>query len=158
MGIPRKSLLGIPWRVALALQADGWVLRSAVTWRKPTPLAEPSVHDRPWNASEQVFILAKSGTYYFDRAGLKGEEDVWNIPALNALRTFRHAAPFPEQLVQRCLACGCRERGTVLDPFAGSGTTLAVAVRSGFSAIGIDLSAEYCAMARKRIIFQRPAK
>ena len=52
MGLPRKSLIGIPWRVALALQKDGWVLRSAVTWRKPKGLAEPSVRDRPWNTSD----------------------------------------------------------------------------------------------------------
>jgi DNA modification methylase len=158
MGLPRKSLMGMPWRVALALQADGWVLRSAVTWRKSKPLAEPSVHDRPWNGTEQVFILAKKSKYYFDRRGLDGEEDIWEIAAKNASRAFKHAAPFPEELVERCLACGCKRKGTVLDPFAGSGTTLAVASRSGRPSVGIELNPEYVSMARKRIIFRRPKK
>jgi len=155
MGLPRKSLIGIPWRVALALQADGWVLRSAVTWRKPKGLAEPSVRDRPWNTSETVFILAKKSTYWFDRDGLDGQEDVWEIRASNAPRTFRHAAPFPEALVERCLACGCKKGGTVLDPYAGSGTTLAVAVRRGSPAIGIELNPDYCRLAQRRIIFKK---
>jgi DNA modification methylase len=155
MGLPRKSLIGIPWRVALALQKDGWVLRSAVTWRKPKGLAEPSVRDRPWNASETVFILAKRSNYWFDRRGLGGQEDLWEIYAPNAQRSYRHAAPFPEALVERCLACGCKKGGLVLDPFAGSGTTLTVAVRRGSPAIGVDLNSQYCRLAQRRIIFQK---
>lgn len=153
MGLPRKSLIGIPWRVALALQRDGWVLRSAITWRKPKALAEPSVRDRPWNTSETVFVLAKRSTYWFRRKGLAGQEDVWDIPAPNAPRSYRHAAPFPEALVERCLACGCPNRGLVLDPYAGSGTTLAVALARGCRALGIDLSSTYCKFARRRVIF-----
>src|SRR5262249_14728755 len=57
LGLPRKSLIGIPWRVALALQRDGWVLRSAVTWKKPKALAEPNVRDRPWHRSETIFLF-----------------------------------------------------------------------------------------------------
>ena len=155
MGLPRKSLIGIPWRVALALQRDGWVLRSAVTWRKPKSLAEPSVVDRPWNTSETVFLLARRSTYRFDRAGLQAEEDVWTIPPATTGRSYRHAAPFPEALVERCLACACPRRGRVLDPYAGSGTTLAVAVRRGCAAIGIDLNPDNCQLARRRIIFAR---
>lgn len=155
MGLPRKSLIGIPWRVALALQKDGWVLRSAVTWREPKGLAEPSVRDRPWNTSEVVFILAKRSTYWFDRRGLDGQEDVWEIYAPNAPRPYRHAAPFPEALVERCLACGCKKGGLVLDPYAGSGTTLAVAVRRGSPAIGFDLNSKYCRLAQRRIIFRK---
>jgi len=84
-GLPRKSLLGVPWRVALALQADGWVLRSSVVWRKTKPLAEPSVRDRPWNTTETIFILTKTAKYFFNRDALQGQEDVWEIPAPNAL-------------------------------------------------------------------------
>jgi hypothetical protein len=51
-GVPKKSLLGVPWRVALGLQQDGWVIRSSVVWRKIKPLAEPSVRDRPWTTTE----------------------------------------------------------------------------------------------------------
>ncbi|WP_158287900.1 DNA-methyltransferase [Falsiroseomonas bella] len=151
-GLPKKSLLGVPWRVALALQADGWVLRSSVIWRKPKPLAEPSVRDRPWNTTETVFILTKSGKYHFNRDGLDGQEDVWDIPAPNAMRRYRHAAPFPEALVSRCLAVGCPKKGVVLDPYVGSGTTLAVAASRGLPSIGIELSSHYVTLARQRLI------
>jgi len=155
MGLPRKSLIGIPWRVALALQKDGWVLRSAVTWRKPKGLAEPSVRDRPWNTSETIFILAKRSTYWFDRRGLGGQEDVWEIPAPNAPRPYRHAAPFPEALVERCLACGCKKGGMVLDPYVGSGTTLKVAVQRGSPALGFELNSKYCRLVQRRVIFKK---
>ena len=158
MGLPRKSLIGIPWRVALALQKDGWVLRSAVTWRKPKGLAEPSVRDRPWNTSEMVFILAKRSRYWFDRRGLQGQEDVWEIYAPNAPRPYRHAAPFPEALVERCLACGCKKGGLVLDPYVGSGTTLKVAVQRGSPAIGFELNSKYCRLVPRRIIFRKGSR
>lgn len=152
LGLGRKSLLGVPWRVALALQADGWVLRSAVVWRKPKSLAEPSVRDRPWTTTETVLILSRESKYYFDRRGLGGQEDVWDIPAPNALPRYRHAAPFPEALVTRCLAAGCTPGGVVLDPYAGSGTTLSVAAELGLPSIGIELNPEYCKLARQRLI------
>ena len=59
-GLPPKSLMGQPWRVAFALQDDGWLLRSAIVWHKPNPMPE-SVRDRPTNAYEMVFLLAKQG-------------------------------------------------------------------------------------------------
>jgi DNA modification methylase len=153
-GVPKKSLLGIPWRVALALQADGWTLRSAVIWVKPKTLAEPSVRDRPRTTSETVFILAKGRDYHFDRGGLAGEEDVWHIPAPPGSKRFRHAAPFPEALVERCLAAGCPADGIVLDPYAGSGTTLAVAARRGHPSIGIELNPQYCKLVAERLIIK----
>ena len=61
-----KDLLGIPWRVALALQDDGWWLRSDVVWSKPNPMPE-SVTDRPTRSHEYVFMLSKSARYYFDQ-------------------------------------------------------------------------------------------
>jgi DNA modification methylase len=61
-----KDLLGVPWRVAFALQAAGWYLRSDVIWSKPNPLPE-SVMDRPTKAHEYVFMLTKSGRYHFDK-------------------------------------------------------------------------------------------
>ena len=60
-----KDLMGIPWRVALALQADGWWLRNAITWYKPNPMPSP-VQDRLSTTYEQVFLLAKSARYFFD--------------------------------------------------------------------------------------------
>ena len=62
---PFKNLLGVPWRVAFGLQADGWILRSDVIWSKPNPMPE-SVTDRPTKSHEYLFLLAKSPRYYFD--------------------------------------------------------------------------------------------
>jgi DNA modification methylase len=67
--IKPKDLIGIPWRVALALQADGWYLRSDVIWAKPNPSPE-SVRDRPTCAHEYLFLLSPSRRYYFDRAAI----------------------------------------------------------------------------------------
>jgi DNA modification methylase len=64
-GLRPKNLLGIPWRVAFALQADGWYLRSDIIWHKPNPMPE-SVTDRPTKAHEYLFLLAKSQRYYYD--------------------------------------------------------------------------------------------
>jgi DNA modification methylase len=64
-GLPPKNLLGIPWRVAFALQADGWYLRSDVIWSKPNPMPE-SVTDRPTKSHEYLFLLTKSERYFYD--------------------------------------------------------------------------------------------
>jgi DNA modification methylase len=69
-GLKPKDLIGIPWRVAFALQEDGWYLRSEVIWAKPNPMPE-SVRDRPTKAHEQVFLLAKSGCYFYDRDAIR---------------------------------------------------------------------------------------
>jgi DNA modification methylase len=157
-GLPKKSLLGVPWRVALALQADGWAIRSAVVWRKPKAMAEPSVRDRPWTTTETIFILTKSRSYHFERDALGGEEDVWNIPAWSGTNRYKHAAPFPEALVERCLAAGCPRRGTVLDPYAGSGTTLAVAAKRKLRSIGFELNPRYWTLARQRMVTKPGSK
>ena len=64
-GLAAKNLVGVPWRVALALQDDGWILRSDIIWAKPNPMPE-SVTDRPTKAHEYVFLFAKSPRYYYD--------------------------------------------------------------------------------------------
>jgi DNA modification methylase len=65
-----KDLVGIPWRVAFALQAEGWYLRSDVIWSKPNPMPE-SVTDRPTKAHEYIFLLTKSERYYYDADAIK---------------------------------------------------------------------------------------
>jgi DNA modification methylase len=65
-----KDLVGIPWRVAFALQADGWYLRSDIIWSKPNPMPE-SVLDRPTKSHEYVFLLSKSDTYYYDASAIR---------------------------------------------------------------------------------------
>jgi DNA modification methylase len=68
-GLKPKDLVGIPWRVALALQADGWWLRSDIIWHKPNAFPE-SVRDRPTKSHEYVFLLSKSQRYYYDKEAI----------------------------------------------------------------------------------------
>jgi DNA modification methylase len=150
LGVPRKSLLGIPWRVVLALQADDWTLRSAVIWRRPTASPEPTAKDRPWRTTEHLFLLAKNPRYWFDRSALGGDEDVWTIEPDRSTGSGDHAAPFPLALPRRCIAAGCRPGGTVLDPFSGSGTSGEAAIHLGCRYIGIDLNPAYHDLAVKR--------
>jgi DNA modification methylase len=71
-GLKPKDLVGIPWRVAFALQADGWYLRSDIVWAKPNPMPE-SVTDRPTRSHEYVFLLTKSAKYYYDADAIAEE-------------------------------------------------------------------------------------
>ena len=254
-GLKPKDLVGIPWRVAFALRADGWYLRSDIIWAKPNPMPE-SVTDRPTKSHEYLFLLSKSARYYYDadairepiataaNAQSRGPKDtpdrgpreggngglhdtamrmrdgdyigrnkrsVWTIAT--APFAEAHFATFPPKLVEPCILAGASERGccsecgspwarvtertpmviarsdrthelghtrssgtmvsppsstttgwkptcahdaptvpcTVLDPFLGSGTTAMVAKQLGRKAVGIDLSAEYLEMAKKRV-------
>lgn len=78
-GVPPKNLVGIPWRLAFALQADGWHLRSDIIWSKPNPMPE-SVTDRPTKAHEYVFLLSKSARYFYDAAAVAERATVGNHP------------------------------------------------------------------------------
>ena len=69
-GLKPKDLIGIPWRVAFALQADGWYLRSDIIWNKPNPMPE-SIKDRPTKSHEYIFLLTKSKKYYYDNEAIK---------------------------------------------------------------------------------------
>lgn len=69
-GLKPKDLVGIPWMVAFALRADGWYLRSDIIWSKPNPMPE-SVTDRPTRAHEYLFLMSKSGRYFYDAAAIK---------------------------------------------------------------------------------------
>jgi DNA modification methylase len=69
-GVKTKDLIGIPWRVAFALQADGWYLRQDIIWSKPNPMPE-SVRDRCTKAHEYLFLLSKSERYYYDADAIK---------------------------------------------------------------------------------------
>jgi site-specific DNA-methyltransferase (cytosine-N4-specific) len=190
-GLKPKDLVGIPWRVAFALQADGWWLRSDIIWSKPNPMPE-SVTDRPTKAHEYLFLLTKSAGYYYDadavreaaiyegtvvkasnpdtaKNGQKGTygatafgftqhdtvvgagrnlRSVWSI----ATRPYpgAHFAVFPPELPERCIKAGSPELGTVLDPFAGSGTVGLVANRLSRRAILIDLNPAYLEQQMKR--------
>jgi DNA modification methylase len=183
-GLKPKDLIGIPWRVAFALQADGWYLRQDIIWAKPNPMPE-SVRDRCTKSHEYVFLLAKSERYYYDadavrevavssgprqdtgeqafncdigmyrgRAGNKPDgkrnrRSVWTITP----RPYKgaHFAVFPEALVEPCILAGSAPGDLVLDPFAGSGTTGAVARRLGRGFRGCELNPEYVSLAQQRI-------
>jgi DNA modification methylase len=147
-GLPKKSLCGVPWRVAMEMQRRGWTLRADVVWCRPTALAEAAVTDRPLRQHEYLFMFAKSRRYWFDRSALP-EESVWHIPHQRGLGI--HSAAFPEELARRCIASGCPEGGTVLDPFGGSGTTAVAANALGRDAILIELNPQYLAAARERL-------
>ena len=264
-GLKPKDLVGIPWRVAFALQADGWYLRSDIIWAKPNPMPE-SVTDRPTKAHEYIFLLSKSERYFYDAEAIKemavsgedmgvlrsvvhtdGKYVAWHAKSIKdrqdagvdsktAGTGFRnkrtvwtiatqpypgaHFATFPPKLIEPCIlagtspraceicgapwervmekqlipqyesrhggynarggpkgmvdmsktwkpgvnlttttgwrpTCTCKNEGTgrciVLDPFAGSGTTLWVAEHFGRDSIGIELSPEYCELINKRM-------
>jgi len=192
-----KDLIGIPWRVAFALQADGWYLRCDIVWAKPNPMPE-SVTDRPTKAHEYIFMMSKSPRYYYDadairepiqtdpseryleRARITGRgsqgaalargndrdksggfpvRDPAN-PARNARSVWAiptkpypgaHFATFPPELAEKCILAGCPKGGTVLDPFAGSGTTGMVATGHGRHAVLIELNPDYAELIRERI-------
>ena len=69
-GMKSKDLMGMPWRVAFALQDDGWWLRSEIIWHKPNPMPE-SVTDRPTSAHEKLFLLSKSARYFYDAEAVR---------------------------------------------------------------------------------------
>jgi site-specific DNA-methyltransferase (cytosine-N4-specific) len=157
-GLKPKDLIGIPWRVALALQQDGWYLRSDVIWHKPNCQPE-SVKDRPTRAHEYVFLLSKGEQYHYDQQAVRERSDggrryrnlrtVWSIntePYPGA-----HFATFPPGLVEPCVLAGSARGDTVLDPFLGSGTVAVVSRALGRRFFGIELSEEYAALAKRRL-------
>lgn len=203
-GLKPKDLVGIPWRVAFALQAAGWYLRQDVIWHKNNPAPE-TIADRCTKAHEYIFLLSKSRRYYWDKTaatepvsggahargngvnpkaklappaswdtgpGGHGKKvgrykqnaswakelreltdtrnwrSVWKFPT--EAWTGAHYATFPQELPRRCILAATRPGDTVLDPFAGSGTTGKVALEMGRSAILIELNPEYIRQIRER--------
>lgn len=183
-----KQLLGIPWRVALALQDDGWVLRQDIIWHKTNAMPS-SVKDRCTSSHEYLFLLAKSEKYFFDHQSIKeplaagsdvayrnelrknkqynskkdyrknfpksfdttarNRRSVWSIatkPYIGA-----HCAPFPTALIEPCVLAGSKLGDIVLDPFFGSGTTGAVAIKHGRKYIGCELNEDYKLIQNERI-------
>jgi DNA modification methylase len=144
LGVPRKTAIGIPWRVALGMIDAGWTLRSPIVWKRKASQPEPTAKDRPWRTHEMVFMFSKSPVYYFCREHLEGQEDVWTIHTQSRNTQQKNTAFFPEALVRRCLNVGCKPGGRVLDPFVGTGTALRVSLDSGRHAVGVDLSKGLC--------------
>lgn len=242
-GLPPKSLIGIPWRVAFALQDDGWILRQDIIWHKPNPMPE-SVEDRPTTAHEYIFLLSKKPLYFYDHEAIKepaasadwrrpyGSQGAWDLDgrpaeqrhggeARSSRNSFKrtgskreqaipfqsasfdvcpplrvvdglisagkaskathrpdrnesewetdnrnkrsvwtvttrpysdaHFATFPPKLIEPCVLAGSKRGDLVLDPFIGSGTTAAVALKHHRRCIGIDLNPDYLELAHDRI-------
>lgn len=245
-----KDLVGIPWRVAFALQQDGWWLRQDIIWAKPNCMPE-SVRDRCTKNHEYIFLLTKSKHYYFDSDAIK-IPDATNTTKRNKRSVWwvspkpykgAHFAVYPPELIEPCIRAGTSEQGccgdcnapykrtvgkacsecngfiptqhnrcpdcdyqntewkkereiseahrsddfagsgnrvprknkienitalhrwgptcdcsyptpvpcVVLDPFLGSGTTIAVALANGRKAVGIELNPDYVVLAEERI-------
>ena len=146
IGLQRKSAIGVPWRVAIAMCQKNWVLRSPIIWHRTKSLPE-NVQDRPARGYEHIFLFVKDRHYFFDKSKLQGNggsEDVWSIPARPRQNGAKATAPFPDALVEQCLAVGCPPGGVVLDPFCGSGTTMRVALQDDHPALGIELNEFFC--------------
>ena len=152
-GLKPKDLQGIPWRLALALQNDGWYLRADIIWNKPNAMPE-SVKDRPTRAHEYLFMLTKSEQYYYDRNAIleengRNKRSVWNINT--QAYPGAHFATFPQALIEPCIRSSTRFGDYVLDPFFGSGTTGLEAQHLGRRYVGIELHPEYVELAASRL-------
>lgn len=156
--IKPKDMIGIPWRLAFALQEDGWYLRSDIIWTKGNSLPE-SVQDRPSNCYEHIFLLAKNERYFYNAEAvkevasdgtLKNRRAVWHInPRPSPIKG--HFAMYPEELPELCIKAGSEAGDLILDPFSGSGTTLAVAKMLGRDYLGVELNPEYYRLIGKRL-------
>lgn len=158
-GLKSKDLLGIPWRLAFALQDDGWYLRADVVWNKPNAMPE-SVKDRPTRAHEYMFMLTKDERYYYDRSAILEENgrncrSVWNINTQGF--SGAHFATFPPRLIEPCIKASSRPGDFVLDPFFGSGTVGLVAENLKRRYVGVELNPDYVALAAGRIGLKEPS-
>lgn len=151
-GLKPKDLLGIPWRLAFALQADGWYLRNDIIWNKPNAMPE-SVKDRPTRSHEYIFMFTKRERYYYDyqaiRENGRNKRTVWNVNT--APFAEAHFATFPPALIEPCILAASREVDFILDPFFGSGTVGVVCKEQNRRFVGIELNNEYVEIARNRL-------
>lgn len=157
-GLKPKDLIGVAWMLAMALQRDGWYLRSDIIWHKPNCQPE-SVKDRVTISHEYLFMFSKSENYRFDQNAIKeptadgkarkNKRTVWQIntePCKEA-----HFAVFPRALVRPCILAGSPVGGIVLDPFFGSGTVGVVALETERRCLGIEVKSDYIEIAKRRI-------
>jgi len=151
-GLKPKDLIGVPWRLAFALQADGWYLRSDIIWEKPNCMPE-SVKDRPTKAHEYIFLFSKSEKYYYDYQSIcengRNKRSVWSVNTQPFPEA--HFATFPPKLIEPCIIAGSRPGDFVLDPFFGSGTVGLVCNDLRRNYVGIELNPDYVKIAINRI-------
>ncbi len=157
-GLKPKDLIGIPWKLAFALQSDGWYLRSDIIWHKPNCQPE-SVKDRPTQSHEYVFLFSKSEKYYYDyesiqepaveRGKMRNKRTVWQVNT----EAFpeAHFATFPEELIKPMILASSKKDEFILDPFFGAGTVGVVSKNLDRKFHGIELKEEYIEIAKRRI-------
>ncbi len=152
-----KQLLLLPHRFAIAMQDKDWIVRNDNVWVKSNPIPD-QVADRSCMSHEYVFHFVTQRFYYYNRVAVgrrtkKGTymppADTWEVASSNGRRP--HTATFSEELVKIPILATTPPNGIVLDPFAGSGTSLLFAKRSGFRSIGIDIKREYCEVMRRAV-------
>jgi len=151
--LKNKDLVGMPWLVVDALCEAHWEPQAEIIWYKPNAAPE-RVRDRQSRATERIYLFSKTERYFYRQKALRkyGEseqDDVWTI----ATRRFKgtHFATFPPELPERCILASTRTDDLVLDPFAGSGTTLAVARALRRRFIGIELNEEYRPLVEEQV-------
>jgi DNA modification methylase len=147
-GYKMKDLTLTPFALADALRRAGWYLRQTVIWRKSSAV-EPTRADRPATSHEYLFLFAASERYFARHPS----ETWWNHSVWDIEREqySDHPAVMPSELARRCILPFTEPGDAVLDPFAGSGTTLEVAVRLGRRAIGCELNPAYLEIAKRRM-------
>jgi len=149
-GFKANDTMGIPWRLAIELQNDGWYFKSDIIWSIPNYPIETS-RDRPARIHNYVFLLAKSERHNFNNHSLEtaSRKTVWEIPTV--LKSPIAYTVFPETLVERCMKAGSQKDDVVLDPFFGSGTVGIVAKRLKRRYVGIEIDPRTATLAGKRI-------
>lgn len=148
-GFKEKDITLTPFVVADALRADGWYLRAVIIWDKQTA-TEPPRLDRPQTAHEYLFLLAKTEKYRVRDPGEKWfRSTVWTIRPQPSYTG--HPAVMPTELARRCIISSTTPGDIILDPFFGAGTTGIAAQKLGRNCIGIELNADYVAIAKDRL-------
>ena len=141
------NLLGIPYRVVLALMDHGWYFRGEVIWEKSRPVPEGRCR-RPHRRHEPIYVMAKSERHKFRRSPPVGS--VWKL--VQQPNLTGHSSAFPVDLPIQCIsAADVARRGLVLDPFMGSGTTAVAAKTLGHDWLGFELNGEHCLTANARL-------
>jgi DNA modification methylase len=157
---PRRSLLMIPYRFAIAMiDNKKWTCRNHVIWKKT--ITQPTTAKNRFTIDyEPFFMFSKTRNYFFDKKKKldfcdifetnKERRSVWSLPTEKST-LVNHSAPYPVSLASIPISACARAGGVVLDPFMGSGTTAIAAKRLGFSFFGGDKNEQYCSFAEERI-------
>lgn len=141
-GYPPMTWCNVPGTITDRMLADGWLLRSTIIWNKEVQRAEDLKHIRRVRPQHEfIFMFAKTTKYHFFHEGLEETGSVWTFRPESSGK--KGQAPFPDELVRRCVSCSAEPGMIVADPFAGSGTTPRVAEEMGMVGWGLDLYADW---------------